>query len=260
MMEPVHTFLKPTLPKLIFGLEWVGWVALRLAGGQVLGPHQWLVAFVVLLLLYALGCTLVAWSRRAERVASGRGLALLIFALVALDQGGKAAATQLVQQNSGVPLVEGWLHLVNVPNLAASWCMPACMKPVLFVCVLPVPVLTIIAYRYYVSEKRRSLWADLSLIGLTAGSLSWLVDTLLRGYVLDFISVPDLIAVDLSDLYLLLAWSVLVELLENPDLSRRWIGWRAEYEEACSLVRDVAAFTCRDVRSWWPFGRSGKRS
>jgi lipoprotein signal peptidase len=247
-------FFKPSLPKLIFGAEWAGWLLLLVVRGSVLTPHQLLVAFVVLLLFYSLGCALVAWSRRARRIAGGRGLAFLVLLLLALDQSGKAAAGYLLEQNSGTRLVEGWLEFVNVPNLAGSWCAPVSTKPALVLAVFPVPALAIIGYRYYVSTRRRSLWADLSLVGLTAGPLSWLVDMFLRGYVLDFVAVPGLITVNLSDLYTLLVWSVLVELLDRPETSLRWQGWRAEYDEIRTLIRDVAAFAAKDVRSWLPSG------
>ena len=255
MIKTVRAFFRPTLPKLIFGAEWVGWVLLLVARGRALSPHQLLVAFVVLLLLYTLGCALFAWSRRAKMVAGGRGLAFLVVLMVALDQSGKAAAGRLVQQNSSVPLVEGWLHFANVPNAAASWFAPAWAKPALIAAAIPVPVLAVIAYRYYVSTKRRSVWVDLSLLAFTAPQLSWLADVFLRGYVLDFVAVPGLLAANLSDLLLLLGWSALVELLDNPEISRRWDGWRAEYDGTRRLVRDVAAFAAEDIRSWWPLRR-----
>ena len=82
MVRSIFDFFKPTLPKLLFGLEWVGWVLLTVARGTVLTPHELLVASVALLLLYLLGCALVAWSKRSERLADGRRLTLLIVLLV----------------------------------------------------------------------------------------------------------------------------------------------------------------------------------
>ncbi len=255
MIQRARAFFSPTLPKLIFGAEWVAWILLLIAGGRALSPHQLLVAFAVLLLLYLLGCLLFAWSTRVRTVAGGRSMALLILLMVALDQGGKVAASQLLRPNSSVPLAEGWLHFANVPNPAASWFAPVWAKPLLVAGAITVPALAVVAYRYYVSTRRRSLWIDLSLLGFTAGYLSWLADVFLRGYVLDFVAVPGLIAVDLSDLFLLLGWSVLIELLENPETSWGWEGWRAEYDGTRRLIRDVAAFAAKDVRSWWPFRR-----
>jgi len=85
-MRTAYRFFRPTVPKLIFTAEWVAYILLRATSGQLTGLHQLMVALWPLLLFYCLGCALVAWSQRADRVASGRGLALLVVVMVVLDQ------------------------------------------------------------------------------------------------------------------------------------------------------------------------------
>jgi len=250
-MRAAYRFFRPTVPKLIFTAEWLAYVLLRATGGRLISLHQLMVALWPLLFFYCLGCALAAWSRRADRVASGRGLALLVVVMVALDQVSKTVISVLVSPNATLPLVKGWLHLANVHNVAGSWLTPVWFKPVLTLAAMPVLPLLVIGYRYYVSSKRRSLWADLALLGVFAGYSSWLCDIYLRGYVLDFIKIPGFVTADFKDLFLSLGICVIIEVLDNPDISLRWDGWRAELESTRRLVTDITTFAAGDLRSWW---------
>jgi len=255
-MQTAYKFFRPTVYKLIFTAEWVAYILLRAAGGRLTSLRQLMVALWPLLLLYCLGCALVAWSQRVNRVASGRGLALLVIVMVALDQVSKTAISMFVPPNATLPLVKGWLHLANV---TASWLTPAWFKPVLILAFVLVVSLSVIVYRYYVSSKRRSLWTDLVFLGIFAGYVTRLCDVSLRGYTLDFIQIPGLVTSDFGDLFLSLAACVVIEVLDNPAISRRWDGWRAEAESTHRLITNIATFAAEDLRSWWiAIGLKGK--
>jgi len=250
-MQAAYKFFRPTLPKLIFTAEWMAYILLRAAGGRLTSLHQLMVGLWPLLLFYCLGCVLVAWSHRADRVASGRGLALLVVVMVALDQVSKTVTSVLLSPDATLPLVKGWLHLANVHNVAGSWLTPVWFQPVLKLAAMPVLPLSVIGYRYYVSSKRKSLWADLAFLGVFVGYASWLCDIYLRGYVLDFIQIPGFVTADFRDLFLSLGICVIIEVLDNPDISLRWDGWRAELESTHRLITNIAAFAAADLRSCW---------
>jgi len=258
-MQTAYKFFRPTVYKLIFTAEWVAYILLRAAGGRLTSLRQLMVALWPLLLLYCLGCALVAWSQRVNRVANGRGLALLVVVMVALDQVSKTAISMFVPPNATLPLVKGWLHLANVHNVAGSWLTPVSVKPMLTLANILVLPLSVIVYRYYVSSKRRSLWTDLAFLGIFAGFASWICDVFLRGYVVDFVQIPGLVTLDFKDLFMSLDVCVVIEVLDNPAISIRWDGWRAEAESTHRLITNIATFAARDLRSWWAaIGLTGK--
>lgn len=255
-MQATYKFFRPTVHKMIFTVEWVAYILLRAIGGRLTSLHQLMVGLWPLLLFYCLGCALVAWSRRANRVTSGRGLALLVVVMVTLDQVSKTAISVFVPPNATLPLVKGWLHLANVTG---SWLTPAWSKPVLVLVIILVVPLSVIVYRYYVSSKRRSLWPDLVFLGIFAGYVTRLCDVSLRGYTLDFIQIPGLVTFDFGDLFLSLAICIVIEVLDNPAISLRWDGWRTEAESTHRLITNIATFAAEDLRSWWAaIGRKGK--
>ncbi|PKO20501.1 MAG: hypothetical protein CVU38_19785 [Chloroflexi bacterium HGW-Chloroflexi-1] len=256
-MQAAYQFFRPTVYKLIFTAEWVAYILLRATGGRLTSLHQLMVGLWPLLFFYCLGCVLVAWSHRADRVASGRGLALLVVVMVALDQVSKTVISVFVPPNATLLLVKGWLHLANVTG---SWLTPVWFKPVLILAAILVLPLSVIGYRYYVSSKRRSLWADLAFMGIFVGYVTRLCDVSLRGYTLDFIQIPGLVTVDFGDLFLSLGVCVLIEVLDNPDISLRWDGWRAEAESIRRLITDFTVFAAGELRSCWIVARERFKS
>ncbi|MCL7454838.1 MAG: signal peptidase II [Anaerolineae bacterium] len=250
-MSVVYRFFQPTVYKLLFTVEWLAFLLLRAVERQAIDLDLLPVALWPLLLFYGLGCALVAWSRRTDRVAGGLGLAFLAVAMVGLDQVSKALATAFLPPDTSLPLIEGWLHAANVHNASGSWLGPAWLKPVLAVAATLVLPLSMIVYRYYVSTKRQSLWVDLTFVGVFAGYASWLIDIYVRGYIVDVIHIPGLVAADFKDLFLSLGICVVVEVLDNPGISRRWGGWRAEIESTRRLVADLAAFAAGELRTCW---------
>jgi signal peptidase II len=196
-----------------------------------------------------------------NRVTGGRGLALLTLVIVALDQISKSVISVLLSPGATLPLVKGWLHLTNVRNVGGSWLAPAWTKPVLVVAAVLVLPLSVIVYRYYIFSKRRSLWASLAFAGIFAGYASWLCDMALRGYVIDFIQIPGVVVADLKDLFLSLGGAgVVIEVLDNPNVSLTWAGWSAELENTQRLVTDITAFTARELHSCWVSARQRFKS
>ncbi len=249
-MQAIYEFFRPTVPKLILVAQWAISILLLAVGGRLAGWHQLMVVLWPLLFFYCLACILVFWSQRVERVASGRLLALLAILTVAVDQMGKGIASALLDPDATLPIVEGWLHLTNVRNVGGSWLTPVWIKPVLIIVAVLVLPLSIIVYRYYISSKRKSLWADLGFLGIFAGYTSWLCDVSLRGYVIDFILIPGVVAADLKDLFLSVGGAcVVIEVLDNPGISRRWAGLKAELGSTRRLVVDVAAFAAGEWRA-----------
>lgn len=260
-MRAVYEFFRPTVPKLILVAEWVAYILLVATWGRLIGLRQLALALWPLLLFYCLACVLVTWSQRASRVTSGRGLALLAIIMIALDQMSKCVAGALLSPGATLPLVKGWLHLTNVHNVGGSLLAPVWMKSVLLVAAALVLPLSIIVYRYYTSSKRRSLWTDLAFLSIFIGYASWLCDVLLRGYVVDFIQIPGIVAADFKDLFLTLGGAcVIIEILDRPGTSLGWDGWRAELESTRRLITDISVFAAGELRSCCIIVREGFNS
>jgi hypothetical protein len=104
-------------------------------------------------------------------------------------------------------------------------------------------------HRYYTSTKRESVWADVAFLGLFAGSASWVCDMGFRGHIVDYIHLPGVVTADFKDILLAIgAAALFVEVLENPDVSLRWSGWRQEGKECLRLGEDVVGFSIEELR------------
>ncbi|TET52817.1 MAG: hypothetical protein E3J64_04515 [Anaerolineales bacterium] len=248
-------FFRPTVAKLLFAAPWLAYIVLRAAQGWVSDLQEALAALWPVLPYYCLGCVLVAYSQRSDRIAPGRGMAALIVAAIAVDQVAKGGVGLLLAEDQRVPLVEGWLHLTNIHNTAQSWVAPIWYKPLHAAQAVLVLPLSVLIYRYYISSRRRSLWADLTLLSMFTVYAAYLCDTLLRGYTLDFLLIPGIVASDFKDLFVpICIASALAELLssEHGELLA-WRGWQTERESASRLVKGFVSFAAKDLRSWWPF-------
>jgi lipoprotein signal peptidase len=254
VIETMTKFIRPTVAKLLFPAPWLAYILLRATQGWISDLGDALVVLWPVLPYYLLGCMLVAYSQRSDRIARGRVMAALVVAAIILDQVVKSTVALLLAEDQTVPVVEGWLHLTNLHNPNQSWIAPMWYKPVHAAqAVLALP-LSVLVYRYYISSRRRSLWADLALVSALIACSAYLCDTLLRGYTLDFLQIRGGLASDLKDLFVpVCIASALAELLdsENRDLLA-WRGWRTELDDTSRLVKDFASFAARELRSWWP--------
>ncbi|MEJ2211520.1 MAG: hypothetical protein P8129_21135 [Anaerolineae bacterium] len=115
--------------------------------------------------------------------------------------------------------------------------------------VVPVLLLSILGYRYYVKTKLGSVWADAAFVGQLAGLASWVCGVALRGYVLDYLQLPGVVTADLKDILLSVgAAAFVVEALDSPHVSWQWEGWRAEREKLRDLVTGFVRFSAQELR------------
>jgi lipoprotein signal peptidase len=257
-VRTIVEFLKPTRLKAVFVVEWTLFVLLQLLRGRLQGARAMLVAGPPLLFFYLVGCGLAAVRRRTQQLGRGWRLPALAVGLALFDHLGKAAVSAWVPASTSVPVVPGWLHIAHARNLQGSWLLGTLNVPFVGTAVLAVMVAaallgSVACHRYYVSTQRKSAWADAAFVGLFAGLLSWTGDMVLRGYVVDTISLPGVVAFDLKDILLTLGVAALVaETLANPGVSWRWRGWRREGRALVDLVARVGRFAVQEVRTTWP--------
>lgn len=248
-------FLKPTRYKLVFLVEWAFFIVISAVRGQVVTPHQFLVASYPLVFFYLIACALTALSQRIHQIAQGWGLLVFAGGLVALDQTIKIAITGLIPYETSIPIVCNWLHLAHERNPHGSWV--AAVLNVEFVGVYGVMhygviitalFFSILCHRYYIATNRRSLWVDVVLVGLLAAAVSWICDMSFRGYIVDFINLPGLTAADLKDILASIAvGATFVEMLDNPKISWRWDGWQKERDNLIRMVAGPCSFGIQEL-------------
>ena len=254
-MATVAAFLKPTRIKLVSLLEWTLFILLTAARGELETTQHVLVAVYPLLFFYLVGCALAAASERIRQIASGWPLWVWGAGLAALDQGIKAVVTAWIPYQASAPIVANWLHLAHEQNPHGSWIASVfSLQPAsgvtllqwgLALLVLPFSML---GHRYYVVRHRKSLWADVALLGLFAGYASWGCDMAFRGHIVDFIQLPGLMTADLKDIWVIIGVAALfAEVLDNPELSWRGGGWRKEKDDLIQLLRDLYGFATQEV-------------
>jgi lipoprotein signal peptidase len=235
-------------------MEWAAFLVLSLLRRDIDSGRELLVASWPLAGFYLVACALDAVSRRSTHLARGWRLPALVAGLVAADQLGKFLVALFLGPHSSVPIVEGWLHVAHEQNRQGSWLvgmfdLPLVGMAALAAAVVPVLLLSILGYRYYVNTKRRSVWADAAFVGLSAGLASWVCDVGLRGYVIDYIQLPGIVTADLKDILLSLGVAALVvETLDSPHVSWRWEGWRTEGRKLGQLLVGFFGFSVQQLR------------
>jgi hypothetical protein len=74
-------------------------------------------------------------------------------------------------------------------------------------------------------------------------------DIYVRGYVVDFIVLPGVLAADLKDLFVTIgAAAFCAEALDNPNVSLRPRGWREDGKGLFQLVARVTSFSIQELR------------
>lgn len=247
-------FLQPTRLKGIFLLEWTAFILLGLARRELDSARQVLVAIYPLIVLYLVACLLTALSRRTCQLAEGWKGPAFILALLAIDRLAKTLVSQSIPFGASIPIIEGWLHLAHEQNRHGSWLIATFHLPQFVTIVLAMMtvflLLTLfVCYRYYVTTKRKSVWADTAFVALFVGLTSWVLDISLHGYVIDYIHLPGVVTADLKDILLTVGGSAfVVEALENPDITWHWHGWHAEVRELQQLLARVAGYSVEELR------------
>lgn len=248
------SFLKPTVFKLVFLVEWTLFILFEWLRGELGTSGQILVASYPLVFFYLVACALVVLSHYTRQVARGWKLLALAMGLAAVDQFIKAMVGTFVPYQTLVPIIEGWLHLAHKHNLQGSWLLSIFNLRLVGTAMLTVVVVAILfgsafCHRYYIGTKRESVWADVAFLGLFAGSASWVCDMGFRGYIVDYINLPGVVTADFKDILVAIGVAALfVEVLENPDVSLRWRGWRQEGKEFLQLGEDVVGFSIEELR------------
>lgn len=249
--------LRPNRNKLIFLVEWLIFLAITGLQGGLGSRRQTLVASSPLLFFY-LCASLLEWlSHKIKQVARGWWLLALALGLVLLDQTIKLLVTLFIPFRTAVPLIDGWLNLAHDCNFQGSWVLSQFNRPVgslipLGIMALLLLILSWFGYRYYIVHQRASLWADAAFLGLFAGLASWLVEMPLRGHIVDFICLPDVVTADLKDIYLTIGIAaIFVETLDNANLSRPGEGWAREKANFQQLVQQFLVFSRQEIQTNW---------
>ena len=124
---------------------------------------------------------------------------------------------------------------------------------VLLMIVVPLTLLfSVLCHRYYTCTQGRSVWADVAFVGLFGGGMSWVCDMHFRGYVVDFIVLPGVLAADLKDIFVTIgAAAFCAEALDNPNVSLRPRGWRQDGKDLLRLVARVTDFSVQELHGLW---------
>lgn len=260
------SFFKPAVLKMVFLAEWAAFVLLELLQGKLGSSREILITGYPFLFFYLVASILTRLSRRSQQLAGGWKLPSLTLSLIVIDQLSKAMVTAFVPYQTAIPIINGWMHLAHERNYQGSWLLSVFdwqlkITDLLAAFVVLFLLCSIFCYRYYVSHKRQSVWADVAFIGLFAGLMSWLCDMSLRGYIVDYIGLPGVVTADFKDILLTIGIAALfVEFLDNPDVSRRWRGWRTGGRELRRLAGNVALFSIQELCGIWQvFVRKAKK-
>lgn len=255
-MLAVVAFLRPTKLKLAFLAEWVLFVLFLAAQGKLEDSRQILIAVYPSILLYLAACALTAWSHHTKQVAQGWRLLGLALGLAILDQVSKLIVIAFVPYQKSIPIMDGWMHLAHEHNPQGSWLASVfdvqsvgIFHTMQWLLALACLLLSVLCHRYYTTNNRHSLWADVAFLGIFAGLASWICDMAFRGYIVDFIRFPGLVTFDLKDVLVTLSvGAILAEALANPRVSWRWRGWRREGEDLIHLGTDLLSFSIQELR------------
>lgn len=254
----VRQLLRPTWIKLIFLAEWLIFILITWFQGGLVDERQVLIAAYPLVFFYLIGGSLEIASGKTQRIVRGWRLLLTAVGLVLIDQAVKLWVATFIPYRTARPLIPGWLHLAHSCNFQGSWIFAQFDVPAVNLIPLGVAAFFMLCcswfgHRYYIAHQRTSLWADVAFLGVFAGLASWLAEMSLRGHVVDFLCLPNMVTTDLKDIFLTIGIAaIFVETLDNPDLSRSWQGGRQELVNVIKLVKDVVAFSWQGLRAGWP--------
>ena len=228
--------------------------------GKLETNRQLLTTVYPFLFFYLFACVLLAISQSRRQLAHGWSLYLIAIGWILLDQAMKQIAAATIKEGTSIPILGGLLHISNLRNYRGSWVLSYFdlqleITPLLTNVVLATVVIlgVIFFHRFYVATRRRSLWADVAFLGFFSGYAGFLCDMTARGYVLDFIRLPSVVAADLKDVTLAIGLAAFcAEILDNPELSWRevfrWRGWQQEWSSLVRFTKEFYRFTVREIQ------------
>jgi lipoprotein signal peptidase len=249
--------LRPTATRLVFLVEWLLFMLLALLRGKLESGRQILVASYPLAFFYFVACAFALLGEQSQQLVRGWRLFALAVGLTAVDQLAKALILASIPYQASVPVIDGWLHLAHARNAHGSWLLSTLsareLGTVLLTIVVPLTLLfSVLCHRYYTRTQRKSVWADAAFVGLFGGCMSWVCDMHFRGYIVDFIVLPGVLAADLKDIFVTIgAAAFCAEALDNPNVSLRPRGWRQDGKELFQLVARVTDFSVQELRDLW---------
>ncbi len=261
-MPAALEFFKPTFIKTLFLMEWVLFILICFTSGTLEGYQQLLVAVYPLLFFYLIACILASISQRRQWLAGKWAMAIFASGLFLLDQAMKQIVAVTIKEDAFIPVLDDWLQLANLHNDRGSWIQSffdvqwEIARPFANIAVGIVLFLGLILFhRFYVATRRKSLWADVAFLGFFSGYAGFLYDINVRGYVLDYIRLPHIVAADLKDITLAIGLAAFfAEILDNPAISLReafrWQGWRKEWDSLTGFIREIGAFTIGELRNF----------
>jgi lipoprotein signal peptidase len=132
-------------------------------------------------------------------------LTAMILLLVSLDQVSRAVVRTHFATGESRSLIGDLLKITFIPNYSGfSWFMPS--LPVWVQSAYSVLLVLILihifpAYLYYGMKRRRSIWADMALVGLTSALAGHLIEMAWMPFTTDFIQVGHSPCANLADLY-----------------------------------------------------------
>lgn len=262
-MPAILKFFKLTIIKSLFLLEWFLFVLLISIRGKLKTDIQLLSAVYPFLFFYLIACMLSAISQYRRQLARGGSLYAIAISLILLEQVIKGIVAHTIKVNASVPILDGLLHISNVHNDRGSWIvaffdMQLETAPLLtHIGLAMIFILGLIfLHRFYVTARRRSLWADVAFLGLFSGYAGYLSDMTTRGYILDFISLPNVVAADLKDIFLAIGLAAFcAEIVDNPELSWleaiRWRGWKQEWGGLVRFSKEFFRFTIQEMDTFF---------
>jgi len=261
-MNAVARFIKPTRLKILFLIEWILFIGINATMGKLDTLQSVLVAMYPLLFFYLIACILTAVSQHRKMLAGKWALVIIAGGLFLLDQAIKQMVAVTIKEGTSIPILDGWLHLANLHNDRGSWILGffdvqwEIARPFVNIAVGIVLFLGLILFhRFFVATRRKSIWADVAFLGVFSGYAGFLFDINVRGYVLDYVHLPHIVATDLKDIALSIGLAAFfAEILDNPAISLRdafrWQGWRKEWDSLTCFMREFGAFTIGELRSF----------
>jgi len=159
-------------------------------------------------------------------------LVALVVLLVFLDQLSKAVIRTTLAPGESIPIIDGFLSITFVQNFKGfSWWVPALPSWTTAAFLVVRVVILLLAfpfYSFYTHIHRRSVWARLACIAITAGILGNMLDDLFVPYTTDFIQFFNWPSPNFADIYAYVGIvAVAVEFSWFVRTTRpRWRGFR----------------------------------
>lgn len=249
-------FLKPLPFKMLFLAEWLIFILILFAQGEILSLQQLAIATYPLLLFYLGACILFALRDRKQPHLSSWGPVGLAVCLAITDQGCKTSVLAFLSQGASIPIIPGWLEITHQTNEHGAWIFNdfadssiPFITTLLKVSFFAILAIVIPLYRYFKEGRRNSVWLEASFILIFAGLISWVIDMFWRSFIVDFIGLPHLVAADLKDIYIYFgAATAVLEVIDYPGADTRWQGWPAEQQELGKVVKGVSNILLRDFQ------------